>query len=126
MSWTDSLALQFRLWVLASEANDPMIRILLHFQIIELSYPDTGDAAAYPRYEGGPNPPHPRTEAKLLRHVVAHAGDAKRETGMYLTYLGLPNIAGNVTHPKWVSVMTDAARRVEQEARQILHGAAHF
>ena len=124
ITWTDTLALQLRLWALATEAQDPGLKVLLHFQIIELSYPDTRDRAAYPPYTGGPHPPHPRTEAKLLRHLVAHAGDAKSETGLYLAYLGLPNRLGNYSHPDWLTKITNAGKRVEEQAREIVRRAA--
>lgn len=122
--WTENLALQFRLWNLASGASDPMIRILLHYQIIELTYPDNQSVDAYPPYQGGGASPHPRTEAKLLRHLVAHAGEAKRETSLYLQYLGLPAKLGNVTHAEWASKIAPAARRVEKLAYVLLRSAA--
>jgi hypothetical protein len=123
-TWTDSLALQFRLWALASETQDPILRVLLCFQIIELTYPNTADRAAYPPYTSSAAAPHPRTEAKLLRHLVAHAGEAKRETGFYLEYLGLPKRLGNLSHPDWLPKISRAAKRVEEQARVLLRGAA--
>lgn len=101
--WTDKLALQLRLWQIASEADDPLIKVLLYFQIIELEYPNTRDNAAYPEYSDVSIAPDPRTEAKLLRHVVAHAGTpSQSQTENYLDFLGLPRTLSNLTDPEWL------------------------
>ncbi|MFT3758410.1 hypothetical protein [Thauera sp.] len=123
LTWTGALALQLRLWALATEAQDSALRVLLHFQIIELSYPNTRDKEAYPPFSGGSHSPHPRTEAKLLRHLVAHAGDARTETSSYLEYLGLPSRLGNYNHPNWDTAITSAGKRVEKLARKIIRRA---
>jgi hypothetical protein len=123
-NWSAKLALQLRIWRLASEAKDPTLRLLLYFQIIEIEYPETSDRAAYPPYTDFTLPPHPRTEAKLLRHLVAHATQPLRETGLYLQYLGLPPQLSNHSHPEWNRMISAGVKSVEQQARELLRSAA--
>ncbi|WP_124706093.1 hypothetical protein [Sulfuriferula multivorans] len=121
--WTDHLALQLRLWAMAVDSTDPYVRILLFFQIIELSYPtDTSDKTAYPKYNGAFL--HPRTEAKLLRHLVAHAGNATtHQTRKYLEFLGLPPCLSNLVHPDWRRVISKKVAHVEAQAHSVLKSA---
>ncbi|MCG3115995.1 MAG: hypothetical protein LLH30_09980 [Candidatus Manganitrophus sp. SA1] len=121
--WTDTLALQLKLWSLAANATDFTLRVLLYFQIIELSYPQTNDKNAYPFYEDESKSPHPRTEAKLLRHLVVHAGEPRSETERYLRHLGLPPVLSNLTHPQWRDVVDKRLQFVESQAREILNSA---
>lgn len=121
--WTDRLSLQLRLWAIGVDSTDPYLKILLFFQIIELSYPDTSNTMYYPKYEGGSRPPHPRTEAKLLRHLISHAGDAKPETNKYLEFLGLPPRLSNLVHPDWSRAISERVAHVESQAREVLQSA---
>lgn len=124
VAWTEKWALQLRLWSIAADSPDPLIKALLLFQIIELEYPDTSNVAAYPRYADETIAPHPRTEAKLLRHLVAHAGDARPETAKYLSFLGLPPRLSNLTESNWLPRVADRIPHVAIQARQILQSAA--
>lgn len=120
--WTDHLALQLRLWAMAVDSTDPCLSILLFFQIIELSYPETNDKTAYPKYTG--DFLHPRTEAKLLRHLVAHAGDdAYPETRKYLEFLGLPPCLSNLVHPDWKRVISKKVAHAKAQAHSVLQNA---
>ncbi|MBT9519053.1 MAG: hypothetical protein IV112_20420 [Methyloversatilis discipulorum] len=121
--WSDQITLQLRLWALAADINDGYSKVLLLYQIIELSYPDTHDKSSYPPYENSRRAPHPRTEAKLLRHLIAHAGDAKKETSAYLQFLGLPPVLSNLVHPNWVEKITERIEIVERQAREVLQSA---
>jgi hypothetical protein len=123
LNWTPDIELQLRLWSIASESNDLRLRVLFLFQIIELSYPDTRDPSSYPVYKSHLQPPHPRTEAKLLRHVVAHAGNARSETEMYLRFLDLPAKLSNLTHEYWSHTLESRISISELEARRILEVA---
>jgi len=120
LQWTDCLALQLRLWAIAIDSNDYYLKLILFFQIIELSHPEMGDRASYPPYEDPSAPPHPRTEAKLLRHLVVHAGEARPETARYLAFLGLPPKLSNMTHPEWDRAISSRVSRVEAQAREEL------
>ena len=64
-----------------------------------------------------------QTEAKLLRHLVSHAGDARPETSVYLSFLGLPPRLSNLTHPDWLAKVCERLPVVESEARAILRNA---
>ena len=123
LTWTDTVSLQLRLWSLASEVVDFSMKVILYFQIIELSFPDTRDAANYPPYRDSSVPPHPRTESKLLRHLVAHAGLPQSETRTYLRHLGLPEVASNQVHVHWESRLSTRLAVVEREARGVLRNA---
>ena len=61
LSWTDSLALQFKLWSIAVDNSDPIVRVLLFFQVIEISHPNMTDKSVYPPYCDPTQPPQPRT-----------------------------------------------------------------
>lgn len=121
--WSDQLTLQLRLWALAADVEDAYLKVLLFYQIIELSYPDSRDKSSYPQYKDSRSAPHPRTEAKLLRHLVAHAGDAKKEASAYLQFLGLPPMLSNLVHPNWVEKVTERIAIVERQAREVLQSA---
>ena len=121
--WTDTVALQLRLWALASDLVDLSMKVILYFQIIELSFPDTNDRTHYPLYRDSLAPPHPRTESKLLRHLVAHAGSPKPETRAYLQHLRLPEVLSNQVHAKWESLLSTRLAVVENEARGVLRSA---
>lgn len=124
ITWNDQLTLQLKLWRLASESPDFVVRVLLHFQIIELRYPKTSDPISYPPYKVGNQAPHPRTEAKLLRNIIAHAAEAKPETLRYLEFLGLPPQLSNVSHPDWLARIKPRLSILETQARETVLGAA--
>lgn len=122
-TWTDIIALQLRLWALASDADDLSMKVILHFQIVELSFPDTSDRQLYPPYQDASTPPHPRTESKLLRHLVAHAGQPRHETRVYLEHLGLPNVLSNQIHVDWEPKLRSRLAILEGEVRSVLLSA---
>lgn len=121
--WSDQVTLQLKLWATAADAEDTYLKVLLLYLIIELSYPDTHDKAAYPPYDGSLREPHPRTEAKLLRHLVAHAGGAKQETSKYLQFLGLPPVLSNLVHPEWAGKVTERVAIIGRQARAVVQSA---
>lgn len=119
-AWTETLALQLRLWRLACDAEDLLAKIIFYFQIIELAFPATGDKGVYPLYRGGSSdPPHPRTESKLLRNLVAHAASPYPETLAYLRYLGLPEVLSNHAYAEWEPKLRSRLCVLE-EARGVL------
>lgn len=121
LAWSYELALQLRLWAIAAPHDDQLVKILLLFQVIELSYPSKND---YPPYVDHTTPPHPRTECKLLRHLVAHSGDVDgTDLKNYCAYLGLPALMLDRTDPHYVAVLTNKASFVELEARKVLASA---
>lgn len=122
LSWSDELTLQLKLWSIAIDSTDYIVRILLYYQIIEVSYPKTDDKENYPTYEyvDKTKPPIPRTEAKLLRNLIAHAGVARTETNEYLKFLGLPSRLSNLTYPDWHKKILERLPILEQQARELL------
>lgn len=122
--WTPELALQLRLWRIAADATDPPFKILLLFQIVELSYPDTNKEEQYPTYTHSSCSPHPRTEAKLLRNLVAHAGKpTRKQTENYLKYLGLPSVLSDRTNAAFLRAVSAKVSHIEEVARQIIERA---
>ena len=120
--WTPDLSLQLHLWAIASEAPDPIIKIFLLFQIIELSYPNN---SSFPDYLDPASPPDPLTECKLLRHLIAHSGKATgAQVKAYCTYLGLPPSMLDRTSPSQVNTISNKLRLVEEQARKCLAAVA--
>lgn len=112
--WTYELPIQLRLWSMAVDTNDPQSRILLFYQVIELAYPNKSD---YPDYIDSSKPPHPRTECKLIRHLVTHSGEVRgTQLKRYCEYLGLPYLMLDPTDPYYVRTIAEKAALVEREA----------
>lgn len=90
--WDKKIATQLKLWYLSKykETFDDIIR--LWFKIIEASYPDTQDETQYPPYFDTNDPPHPRTEAKLLRNYVSHQQPniSSKQLRNYCLFLKIP------------------------------------
>jgi hypothetical protein len=90
--WDAVLALQLRLWFMANECNDLNFKMLLLYQIIELSN------CVFDKYTNPNVPPSEITECKLLRHLIAHSSlDSNRETGFYLQYLKINKLIDEST-----------------------------
>lgn len=123
LHWTDTLTLQLRLWALASGNHEFALKVILLFQIVELSYPNTNDIFYYPKYIYSTTPPHPRTESKLLRHIVAHAGTPRPETQAYLRHLQLREVLSSYHDSQWEPNILARIPIVEREAAQILRGS---
>lgn len=119
--WSYNLGLQLRLWAIASELDDPLAKLLLLFQIIELSYPLRSD---YPQYIDSAIPPHPRTESKLLRHVVTHSGEVTgTELKNYCEHLGLPHLMLDRTDQQHMDIFAKRVAIVENEGKAVLASA---
>lgn len=122
--WKDPLPLQLKLWSLAASTDDPPSKVLLLFQIIELSHPNTSDPTSYPRYCDARVAPNPRTEAKLLRHMVAHAGsDIRPELEKYLSHIGLKPMLANHIDPAWRAAIASRVASVQQQAEATIKEA---
>ena len=119
--WSYELALQLRLWALAGEEVDPLMKIVLLYQIIELAYPSKND---YPAYTDAQMPPDTRTECKFLRHLVVHAGDViSPQLKIYCEYLGLPPLMLDRTDAQHVEVLSNKFTLVEHTARSAIEKA---
>ncbi len=64
--WNYELPLQLRLWSLASATDVVIMKLLLLFQIIELTPPESG----YPYYNDPTKSPAPLAECKFVRHLL--------------------------------------------------------
>lgn len=119
---TDDIAVHLRLWSLAFSPNLPLsAKVNLLFQIIEIEYPDTSDNAVYPNYNDRANPPAPKTEAKLLRHLMSHGKGpiANNSLRQYCSFLGIsPEMHNPIDHNfiigvnKRLPILVDEARRI--------------
>lgn len=123
--WNPIITLQLRLWSVADEITDSPTRLLILFQIIELTYPLKPNTPDYPKYESHHHAPERRTEAKLLRHLVTHAEHAsRRETQLYVRYLGLESdLMANRSDPKWLRIVSEKVGLVRDEARDVIRAA---
>lgn len=118
LDWTYERAIQFKLWATAMGVQDPLVRILLLYQIIELEQP------IFPPYPDASVQPHPLTECKMLRHLVAHAGDVSRsDLRRYCEHLGLPPLMLDRTDQAHVEVVSRKLPLLEEEARKVLRNA---
>lgn len=126
------LALQLRLWDLALLQHLPIAaKILLLFQIIEVSYPNTNDSNDYPEYKDSTCVPHPRTEAKLLRHLTAHSkmGSVRSQLEIYRQHVRIPvdssgsTVSHDPTNISIVGVLHNRVRVVCEEAERIINSA---
>lgn len=121
--WDSCLPVQLRLWQLVQLPNLPVAtQINLLFQIIEISYPNTGDSNVYPQYSNTHNPPHPRTEAKLLRDLASHGKKrmGSSQVRSYCQYLGISEEAHDPTNLNFIQVLRDRLQVVQTEARKVI------
>lgn len=119
--WNYVLGVQLRLWAIASELHDPIVKIIVLYQIIELAFPNPN---SYPVYTDASQAPHPRTECRLLRHLVVHAGEVTNpQLQTYCTHLGLPPLMLDRTDSGYVELLSSKCQLVEQEAKLVLQRA---
>lgn len=121
-NWTYDLAIQLRLWGIAAYTYDVQTKLLLLFQIIELTHPL--NSSDYPVYNDLSIAPCPLTECKLIRHLVAHAGEASgRELKLYCEYLGLPSLMLDITDPYYNNIIASKVELMEREAKKVIENA---
>lgn len=112
---------QLRLWQYADQPETVLpAKINLLFQIIETKYPDTRNLTDYPEYKDPNVPPHPRTEAKLLRHFVSHQGQPRKELKNYCNYLGVAEGFFNPTNTDHINIVRQKLNFIKDEARRII------
>lgn len=117
-TWNYELGLQLRLWSLACETDDPLTKIVLFYQIIELSCPPRD------QYEDPSRPPKPLTECKLLRNLIVHAGNVTfPETKNYCEYLGMPELMCDRTDRSYVELLAAKQGFVESQAQGVIQRA---
>ncbi len=117
----NNLSQQLRLWSLADEIDDIVSKTILLFHIIEITYPDTTNKKDYPAYTNSSTDPDPKTECKLIRHLVAHAGKVQgSELKNYCRYLGLPERMLDHTDPKYIEIITNKINFIETQAKLVI------
>lgn len=117
-TWSYELGLQLRLWSLACETEDPLAKIVLFYQVIELSCPPPD------QYNDPSRPPKPLTECKLLRNLIVHAGNVTfQETKNYCEYLGMPELMCDRTDRLYVELLAAKQRFVESQAKGVIQMA---
>lgn len=105
-NWNYELPIQLRLWSVAVDHNDVLTQLLLLFQIIELSYPDTNNPQFYPRYNNSTSPPASRTECKFVRHLIVHSGDVTTtQLKNYCEYLNFPEVMLDITDQEYYEII---------------------
>lgn len=115
--WNYELPIQLRLWALAADARNMMVKVILLFQIIELAFPDK----SYPKYNESSIVPDPLTECKFVRNLVAHAGDvSSKELERYCNYLGLPALMLDPTDISYMKVIKDKLNLLEKQAKDVI------
>lgn len=118
-NWSPELSIQLRLWAMAVDLhNEFRMQILFYFQIIEIAYPSK---SSYPDYTDSTQPPHPLTECKFIRHLVAHAGQVKAlQLKLYCRYLGVPEIMSNITDRKYYEILSKKVKLLEDQAKLVI------
>jgi hypothetical protein len=116
--WDSNLATQFRLWNLASDSNDDMLKIILYYQIIEFTY---STPHCYPEYLDSTLVPNPLSEAKFVRHLVAHSGDVgSNQLKNYCKYLGIPDLMFDPTDHGHMEIIKSKVGLLEAEAKKVI------
>ena len=118
--WNYKLPIQLRLWSLALDSSEIQIKLILLYQIIELAFPDGN----FRKYTDTTKAPHPLTECKFIRHLVAHSGDVKSsQLKSYSKYIGLPEVMLDVTDSHYLKIIASKVPLMEAEAKKVIEGA---
>lgn len=118
LQWSYKLGLQLRLWSLACQTMDPLEKIVLLYQIIELSEP------SFRPYSDATQEPDPLTECKLLRHLIVHVGNVRdNQLKTYCTHLNVPPVMLDRTDPSFVELLSVKWKFVEEQAKGVLQSA---
>jgi hypothetical protein len=116
--WDSNLATQFRLWNLAADSNDDMLKVILYYQIIELTHSTLN---CFPEYIDSTLVPNPLSEAKFVRHLVAHSGDVgSKQLKTYCKYLGIPDLMFDPTDLGHVEIIKSKVGLLEEEAKKVI------
>lgn len=82
----------------------------------------TNDPTQYPVYNDSTRPPHPHTEAKLLRDLVSHQKGQidSRQLKRYCQYLGLNENFFDPTDTKQIKIFKSKLNFICEEARKVI------
>lgn len=119
--WNYELAIQLRLWSIATDTIDIWAKLILLFQIIELAYPKH---TYYPKYTDSTKAPDPLTECKLVRDLVAHSGNVSSpQLKCYCAYIGLPEVMLDITDPEYCRIIAAKVTLMEAVAKDAIKSA---
>jgi len=117
--WNYDLPIMLKLWSIAADLrNEFRLQILYYFHIIELTYPSKD---SYPDYTDHTTPPHPLTECKFIRHLVAHAGEIGGiQLKLYCKYLDMPEVMFDLTDSRYQSILLSKLILLEEQAKKAI------
>ncbi len=117
--WNNELPIMLKLWSMAINLhNEFRLQLLYYFHIIELAYPEK---SSYPDYTDCTSPPHPLTECKFIRNLIAHAGDVgSSQLKAYCRYLGIPEVMFDVTDRRYQSILLGKVKLLEEQAKKAI------
>lgn len=119
--WNYELPLQLRLWSMAIDSNQILLKVIFYFQIIELSYPDPNNIHHYPKYLDIKSAPAPLTECKMLRNLAVHSGNKlKTQQKSYCDYLKIPQKLYDPTDPIYTHIFEKKLILLETEAKKAI------
>jgi len=116
--WNYNLSVQLRLWSIAVDANEVLLQIILFYQIIELSIPNS---QSIPKYTDSTIPPVPIVECRFLRNMAAHSGEVgDAQLKKYCEYLGFPTLLHDPTDPQYLIILKSKLKLLESEAKSAI------
>lgn len=116
--WNYELPIQLRLWSVAIDAEELLLKVILYFQIIELSYQSK---KYYPVYQDTKIPPNPLTECKLLRNMAAHSGKAaSAQQKLYCEHLGIRPSMHDPTDLEFIRIFQSKIKLLKSEAKKAI------
>ena len=118
-NWSYELPIMLKLWSMAIDLrNEFILQILYYFQIIELAYPRK---ESYPEYSNPEIAPHPLTECKLIRHLIAHSGEVYgSQLKFYCEHIGLPEVMHDITDGMYKSILMGKVKLLENQAKKAI------
>ena len=121
-NWDYKLPIQLRLWSIAADTNDIWAKLILLFQIIELTY---SERLHYEKYDNDATvAPHPLTECKFVRHLVVHSGNVcGLQLKLYCAYIGFPEVMLDITDPAHYRIIASKVPLMETEAKNVIERA---
>jgi len=119
-NWNYELPIQFRLRSIAADNTEIQTKLILLFQIIEIAYP-LRIGRHYPEYSDATKAPHPLTECKFIRDLVAHSGNVTgNQLKLYCKHIGWPEKMMDITNRNHYRIMASKVPLMEREAKNVI------
>ena len=98
-----------------------MLKVILYYQVIELTH---ATSSSFPEYLDSSLAPNPLSEAKFIRHLVAHSGEvSNKQLKTYCEYLGIPELMFDPTDVEHLNIIKRKVPLLEAEAKKIIDAA---